>query len=184
MSANASILATLIQRASALPAPKQSVPICRLRILVVDDDRTTQRVEQLVLSNAGYDVSTAADGEEAWAALLADRFDLMLTDHNMPRLCGLDLVMRMRAAGMRLPVVLSSGSLDLTQASECPCLDLAAVLIKPFGIGELMDIVKRVLPLPQGAVPGTVPDVGSTAIAIAHRPPDLLSLCPPCPDAL
>lgn len=181
MSANASILATLVQRTSALPLTGQSIPIRKLRILVVDDDLTTQRLERLVLSHAGYDVSAAADGEEAWAALLAEPFDLMLTDHNMPRLCGLDLVMRMRAAGMRLPVVLSSGSLDLAQASECPCLELAAVLIKPFGIGELMDVVKRVLPLLQSAGPGTVPDVGPTMIPVAHRPPELPLAVPALP---
>ena len=67
----------------------------------------------------------------------------------MPRLCGLDLVARMRAAGMTLPIIINSGCLGLGEASSHPRLDLSAVLHKPFEFTDVLDAVKRSLPLPQ-----------------------------------
>ena len=58
---------------------------CR-RILVVDDDEDERHIDCMMLSRAGYTVDTAADGEEAWKMLLSVSYDLLLSDHNMPRL--------------------------------------------------------------------------------------------------
>jgi CheY-like chemotaxis protein len=118
------------------------------RILVVDDDEAARYLDCMMLLHAGYSVDTAADGEEAWQMLLSHPYDLLLSDHNMPRLSGLDLVVRMRAAGMTLPIILNSGWLGLGDASNHPSLDLAAVLHKPFDFTELLNAVKRILPLP------------------------------------
>jgi DNA-binding NtrC family response regulator len=122
----------------------------------VDDDEDTQFLQARVLASAGYNVTAVADGEEAWAALLTRRFDLLLADHNMPRLCGLDLVARMRAAGMTLPVIINSGCLDLGEAPDYPHLDLAAVLQKSCHFTEILDAVRQILPLGPGAKGGTV----------------------------
>jgi DNA-binding NtrC family response regulator len=129
----------------------------------VDDDEDTQFLQAQVLARAGYKVAAAADGEEAWAALLASRFDLLITDHNMPRLCGLDLVARMRAAGMTLPVIINSGCPDLREAPAYPQLDLAAVLHKSFDFIELMDTVRHILPQPRTAEVGTVRNLPAAA---------------------
>jgi len=118
---------------------------CR-RILVVDDDEDERHIDCMMLSRAGYTVDTAADGEEAWKMLLSVSYDLLLSDHNMPRLCGLDLVERMRAAGMTLPIIINSGCLDLGKASSHSRLELAAVLHKPFEFTEVLDAVKHILP--------------------------------------
>jgi len=118
------------------------------RILVVDDDENARYLDCAMLSHAGYTVDTAADGEEAWKMLLSIPYDLLLSDHNMPRLCGLALVARMRAAGMALPVIINSGCLELGEASNYLGLDLAAILHKPFEFTEVLDAVKRILPLP------------------------------------
>jgi DNA-binding response OmpR family regulator len=150
----------------------------------VDDDITTRRLECMFLAHAGYTVDAAADGEEVWTALLTGAFDLLVTDHDMPRLCGLDLVTRMRAAGMRLPVIISSGCLNLAEAPEYPYLDLAAVLHKPFGLTELMETVKQMLPLPQVAVPGAAPGVSPAATRAAPRPLDLRLASPTVPAGL
>ena len=167
MNPNAAILGLMNQSPYAPPTPPPTIPARYWRVLVVDDDLTMQRLECLILSRSGYAVQTAADGEEAWTALLAERFDLLVTDHDMPRLCGLDLVTRMRAAGMRLPVIISSGCLNLAEAPEYPYLDLAAILHKPFGFVELLEAVKQVLPLDEVALPGAVPGVSPSA---APRP--------------
>jgi len=129
--------------------PRRSVPSQKWRILAVDDDENARFLHSRVLARAGYDVTTVADGEEAWAALLTERYDLLLADHNMPRLCGLDLVARMRDAGMTLPVIINSGCLDLSEAAACQHLGLAAVLLKSFPFTQLIDAVRQILPLPR-----------------------------------
>src|SRR5690349_14286804 len=72
------------------------IPVPRPRILVVDDDATTRQLNCLLLSRIGYDVDAAENGEQAWHALLATGYDLLITDHNMPLLTGLELVARAR----------------------------------------------------------------------------------------
>jgi len=77
-------------------------------ILVVDDSITTRTLERTILESAGYRVQTAADGLEAWALLQSERFDLVVTDVEMPRLNGFDLARRIRADQRlgELPVIL------------------------------------------------------------------------------
>jgi two-component system sensor histidine kinase and response regulator WspE len=80
------------------------------RVLVVDDSLTVREVERRLLEASGYDVSLAVDGMEGWNALRGGRFDLLLTDVDMPRLDGIELVRRVRAWGPtgNLPVVIVS----------------------------------------------------------------------------
>jgi DNA-binding NtrC family response regulator len=148
MNVTAPTASPLVRCSYAAVEPWRSGPPRAGRILCVDDDEDTQFLHARVLARAGYNVTGVADGEEAWTALLARRFDLLITDHNMPRLCGLDLVARMRAAGMTLPVIINSGSPDLREARAYPHLDLAAVLRKSFPFTELLDTVRHILPLP------------------------------------
>ena len=79
------------------------------RILFVDDDPDVRDLTVNLLRHARYRVSCAEDGEAAWDALCADRFDLLITDQDMPRLKGLDLLRRVRAGRLPIPVILISG---------------------------------------------------------------------------
>src|SRR5690606_23645700 len=65
-------------------APEPDAP--PLRILVADDSITTRLLEQSVLEAAGYRVSTAVDGEDAWSQLEQDGADLVIADVEMPRM--------------------------------------------------------------------------------------------------
>ena len=66
------------------------------RILVVDDSITVREVQRQLLANAGYEVETAVDGMDAWNAVRQGGFDLVLTDVDMPRLNGIELVRMIR----------------------------------------------------------------------------------------
>lgn len=112
------------------------------RILVVDDDPTTRTLHCLMLARAGFEADPAADGEEAWTALRSAFYNLVLTDEQMPNLTGLGLVGRMRSAGMNLPVIVNSGSLELGAAADYPQLGLAAVLRKPLSFAALLEAVR------------------------------------------
>jgi two-component system sensor histidine kinase and response regulator WspE len=80
------------------------------RILLVEDDAAVRRINARVLARSGYQVATAEDGDAGWEALHANHFDLLITDHSMPRLSGLQLVKKVRSARLALPVILVSGS--------------------------------------------------------------------------
>ncbi len=62
------------------------------RILVVDDSITVREVQRQLLANQGYEVEVAVDGMEGWNTLSQGQFDLVVTDIDMPRLNGIDLV--------------------------------------------------------------------------------------------
>jgi two-component system sensor histidine kinase and response regulator WspE len=64
----------------------------RKRILVVDDSLTVRELERKLLSNLGYDVEVAADGLDGWNAVRTGAFNLVVTDVDMPRMDGIELV--------------------------------------------------------------------------------------------
>jgi len=80
------------------------------RVLVVDDSVTVREVERQMLQRKGYEVDVAVDGVEAWAMLKSRRYDLVVTDVDMPRMTGLELVRSVRADPQleRLPIVMVS----------------------------------------------------------------------------
>jgi len=61
-------------------------------VLVVDDSMTVREVERKLLSNLGYDVEVAVDGMDGWNAVRTGAFNLVVTDIDMPRLDGIELV--------------------------------------------------------------------------------------------
>lgn len=79
-------------------APLESgrVQQARLRILVVDDSITVREVERQLLLRRGYAVEVAVDGKEGYDALRAGRFDLLITDVDMPRMTGIELARAVR----------------------------------------------------------------------------------------
>ena len=116
------------------------------RVLLVDDDATTRRLMALLVARAGYLVNAVPDGEAGWSALCGAHYDLLVTDQDMPHLTGLQLVERLRRAGMRLPVIIASGSVELGEVSDHPWLALSAVLHKPFESAELIAAVHHAMP--------------------------------------
>lgn len=126
--------------------PVRKAPADTRRVLMVDDDATTRLLTALLLARAGYLVHTVPDGEAGWNALRGAHYDLLVTDQDMPYLTGLQLVERLRRAGMRLPVIIASGSIELGEVSDHPWLALSAVLHKPFESAELIAAVHRAMP--------------------------------------
>jgi len=115
------------------------------RILVVEDDIDVRHLNLEVLIGSGYQVDAAADGAAAWDALIADSYDLMITDNNMPKLTGVELLKKLRSARMELPVIMATGVLPTEEFTRCPWLQPAATLVKPYTVDALLEKVKAVL---------------------------------------
>ncbi|MCY1397328.1 Sensor histidine kinase RcsC [compost metagenome] len=82
----------------------------RKRILVVDDSLTVRELQRKLLSHRGYEVAVAVDGMDGWNALRAEDFDLLITDIDMPRMDGIELVTLLRRDSrlQSLPVMVVS----------------------------------------------------------------------------
>lgn len=88
----------------------QAVEVARKRILVVDDSLTVRELQRKLLLNRGYDVAVAVDGMDGWNALRSEDFDLLITDIDMPRMDGIELVTLLRRDNrlQSLPVMVVS----------------------------------------------------------------------------
>jgi CheY-like chemotaxis protein len=115
------------------------------RILVVDDDADIRNFVAQILCGVGHRVGFAEDGEAGWEALRAGDFDVLITDHDMPRLSGLDLVRRVRSVPVDLPVILMSGRLPQEGADFLRLHPPGQTMAKPFSLLELLDKVQCLL---------------------------------------
>ena len=108
------------------------------RILLVDDEIHMRKRMVKTLCQLGCEnVDTASNGAEAWEALHNVSYSLVITDHRMPRLTGLELIGRMRSEGMAQPVILISGMLPTDEIKRDPGLRVDAILPKPFSVATL-----------------------------------------------
>jgi two-component system cell cycle response regulator CpdR len=133
------------------------------RILVVDDDDDIRRFHAEALTAFGYHVESAVDGAEGWEALNANPYDLLITDNNMPKVTGIELIKKLNAVRMPVRVILASGA---THAEESE-LRLAATLPKPFTLEELLGTVNKVLGRAEGDEFGGPPSTPTGCRSVA-----------------
>ena len=103
------------------------------------------------MRNAGYEVSTATDGEEALDVCISEGPDLIITDYQMPIMSGLDLCRKLRETdGCRsIPaIMLTAHGFDIS-AEEMAEVGIAAVLAKPFSPREVLEQVTQHLGRPE-----------------------------------
>jgi two-component system response regulator (stage 0 sporulation protein F) len=125
------------------PLPYGSNP--SRRILVVEDNGAIRRLNTKVLMISGYEVDTAEDGEVAWESLQLNDYDLLITDNKMPKVSGVDLLKKLYAARMTLPVIMVSGTMPTEELKQSPWLQVEARVDKPCSVEELLATVRNVL---------------------------------------
>ncbi len=115
------------------------------RILLADDDEATRDLVKRALETDGHVVSLTQDGTEAFEALAAQPFDLLVSDVHMPGLDGVDLARRAIAAAPQLKLLLMSGfaeELERARALKSPHL---ATILKPFTLDQVRSAVRGLL---------------------------------------
>lgn len=113
------------------------------RILVVDDEENIRLLYREELGEEGYEVETAASGEEALRRLEAEPFDLVTVDIKMPGMDGLELLARIREKWLELPVVLSTAYGTYKQDFSSWASD--AYVTKSSDLSELKSEIRRLL---------------------------------------
>lgn len=121
-------------------------------VLVVDDEDMVRRTMQLSLESGGYTVQPAASGEEALMLLQSkpkEPISLVLLDLSMPGMSGKQVMQRMLALGIAIPVMVCSGYSEDQVQQELSGLQIAGFVKKPFTGRQLTNIVAGVLKLEQ-----------------------------------
>ncbi len=116
-------------------------------ILVVDDSLAIRQVVGYTLRSAGYTVTEAVDGEDAYDKASAGAFDMVLTDINMPRLDGLELITRLRAHPnyRATPLLVLSTESSVEAKARGRVAGATGWLVKPFEPRRLLELTARVL---------------------------------------
>jgi two-component system alkaline phosphatase synthesis response regulator PhoP len=118
------------------------------RILLCDDEAHILRAAEFKFKRAGYEVTCARDGQEAWEILLVSRPDIVVTDCQMPRLNGLQLAERIKQSPTTsgLPVLmLSAKGFELSADELRERFGIRHLLAKPFSPRELLERVEATL---------------------------------------
>jgi len=148
----------------------------KLRLLAVDDEPRILRLMNAVLS-ASYDLATAGDGEEGLRLALSTRPDLILTDFNMPKMTGQELLKRLRqeTALDDVPVIVLTGHEDDQLRVDLLRNGAQDFLVKPFSVEELrvrianLLRVKQARELLQDELQSRERDIGTLVAEVAAR---------------
>ena len=113
----------------------------RLNILVVDDEAGSRAALAAVLQLAGHKALFAKDGDEALEMFDSAQtpFDLIITDHQMVRVSGLDLVRKLRDKGFGGEIVVLTAYAGTIEEDEYRKLEVSGIMEKPFNIAELRE---------------------------------------------
>jgi two-component system OmpR family response regulator len=145
---------------SAPTAPSPS------RILVVDDERSLRELVTTALEFVGYEVHTAANGYGALSSIVDVAPDLVVLDVGMPGLDGLEVCRRMRADGVRTPVIFLTARDGLDDTVEGFGVGADDYVTKPFHLKELIARIQAVLKRTNGQGASKPPRLSAGAIEL------------------
>jgi CheY-like chemotaxis protein len=116
-------------------------------VLIVDDERKNRQLIEVMLGEEGYDIATAASGEEALALVVTRQPDIILLDVMMPGTDGYQVAARIKGdpATARIPIIMLSALTDTNSMNHGRTAGAEAFLAKPVKGVELRQEVKRLL---------------------------------------
>lgn len=117
----------------------------QMKILVVDDEEGARELFHTILSDEGYDVTLAVNGEDALSRMKNGGFDLVVTDIKMPGMDGLQLLQEIRKSGSNADVIMVTAYGEVESYLKAMSLGAAEYINKPIRIKELKRIVHKVL---------------------------------------
>ena len=117
----------------------------RKPILVVDDDRTVRDVLVECLTDGGYTCEAACDGMEALEKIRGNKFDLVVSDIDMPGMDGVALLREIKSLRPDTAIILLTGIVDVDTAIRSMRLGASDYLTKPFNLNEVFITVEKAL---------------------------------------
>ncbi|GAA3911428.1 response regulator transcription factor [Litoribacillus peritrichatus] len=143
-----------------------------MKVLIVEDDKTTRDFLQQALTEQGYTVETAADGQDGLFKALELNFDLIVLDRMLPKLDGLTVLATLRSGGHRVPVLILSALDSVDERVKGLKQGGDDYLVKPFALAELLARVeilgRRSQPIVAGAQETRIQLKNLTLDMLAH----------------
>jgi len=123
------------------------IPTGNERVLVVDDEEGVMVAEQRILTSLGYKVRGFTDCAEAMAEFFrhSEAYDLVITDMNMPKISGAELITAIRATRPDIPVIMCTGFSEIMNEEKAHRLKINKLVMKPLTVKELAQAVRQVL---------------------------------------
>ena len=140
------------------------------RILLVDSNADIRWLNFDVLTDSGYDVDAVEDGVLAWSRLQMKSYDLLITDLDLPKMSGIDLLQKLHASRIALPIVLVSEIMPKEELTRHPWSQVKARLHKPCTLAKLLETVGSVLRANPSGHMETVPMPIFQIQPSTHRP--------------
>ena len=125
-----------------LQTKKTTMP-SHLRILLIDDEPLVRSLLRHVLENAGHTVTEAGNGQEGVRSFRENNFDLVITDHGMPVMNGLDAAFRIKKQKPETPVILITGWQTETDATFQKPSGIDEFITKPFDLEKLLKLIEK-----------------------------------------
>lgn len=139
-----------------------------MRVLLVEDSEVLRRTVRRALRHAGFAVDTAPDGEEGLALAESNDYDALVIDIMLPKLDGLSLLRRLRAAGKTTHVILLTARDTVDDRVEGFAQGADDYLVKPFAMAELIARVNALCRRAYGATAGLL-RLGALELDLAGR---------------
>jgi len=120
----------------------------KLNVLIIDDDATTRRIVTRLIKQIGFvNFSEAVDGEQAYKMLQEEKFDLILSDWDMPVMNGYTLLEKVRADEnyKKTPFIMVTANDNKESIIEAVKAKVSQYIVKPFTVNSLKDKIEKVL---------------------------------------
>ena len=125
-------------------APQAASHARQFAVLAIDDQAVILDLISAMCQSLGYQVQTASSGTEGVRLAASNRFDIVLTDLAMPDLTGLEVARQIRKLQPEIPIILVTGWEAGLDQTEVETAGITEVLLKPFRIEQLTDIIRAV----------------------------------------
>ena len=118
-----------------------------MRVLTVDDSRTILAMLHHTLSNAGFEVLQAEDGEKGLEVLKNESVDVVITDINMPVMDGIEFIKQVRATGTHnnLPILILTTETSQDKRDQGRAAGGTGWIVKPFDPDKLISVIHKVV---------------------------------------
>lgn len=118
------------------------------RILTIDDSKTMRDMLMLTLSNSGFDVVQAVDGQDGLDVLEKESVDVVITDINMPKMDGYGVIQNLRKNPIydAMPILVLTTESDREKKERARALGATGFIVKPFNPVSLVEVIRKVSP--------------------------------------
>jgi len=115
--------------------------------MLAEDERSVALSISFALRSDGHKIEVAPDGEQALSKLIAEpnAFDLLITDNNMPRMTGVELVRRLRDTAFGGKILVLSAHLSRDNRAAYSALGVDEMMPKPFDVHQLRSVIKQIM---------------------------------------